>query len=813
MNRIVEPAQYLTGLGSMLLEMKRNLFLLLFLLTVFSSVVHAQNLTQVIRGRVVDETTRFPLIGANVILLNSDPVKGTSTDKDGWFYLEDVPLGRQSIEIRYVGYRPGVVSNMLITSAKEVVLEIKLVEKVVHIDEITVRPTTRKDRALNEMALVSARSFTVEETERFAGSLGDPARMVSNYAGVMIQNDSRNDIIIRGNAPIGLLWRLENVNIPNPNHFGTLGTTGGPISILNNNLLSNSDFLTGAFPAEYGNALSGVFDLNMRSGNNQVREYTGQVGFNGFELGAEGPFTVRKSGPKASYLANFRYSTLEVFNKIGINIGTGEAIPKYKDLTFIVDIPGVKSGRFKIFGLWGDSFIDIGRETSDTAGNSYLPRGMAADYGSGLAVAGLSHTYFFNENTRIKSTLSYQTTNATAKVDSVRNNGLNTYPYYGSSQSENILSLSVAFTKKINKRHNYGLGFDINRYAVDFSDSIYRYNFRKFIYITDVSGDLMFFQAYGQWQFRISDELTVYAGLHFQYFGLNGDHAFEPRASVKWQFRQNQSLSLGIGKHSQMQPRIVYFYETFDTLNHSYFRTNENLKFTRSDHYVLGYDYSIPNRFRIKLEAYYQYLYDVPVKESFPEFSMLNAGDYFVIPIEDSLVNEGTGYNYGIEMTIEKFLGKGYYFLMTTSLFDSKYRGFDREVRNTAFNGSFVMNLLGGYEVELGRNKMLTLDLKTTWAGGKRHVPVDVNKSESEKKEIRDWSQAYVRRYSDYFRTDIRVGFKINGKKTSQEWALDLQNITAHKNIFMEGFDIEKGTVYNVYQQGFFPILLYRIRF
>lgn len=139
------------------------------------------------------------------------------------------------------------------------------------------------------MATVSARSFTVEETSRYAGSLNDPSRMAANYAGVSSTSDARNDIIIRGNSPLGVLWRLNGMEIPNPNHFGSLGTTGGPVSILNNNLLDKSDFLTGAFPAEYGNALAGVFDLQMRSGNNEKTEFLGQVGFNGFELGAEGP--------------------------------------------------------------------------------------------------------------------------------------------------------------------------------------------------------------------------------------------------------------------------------------------------------------------------------------------------------------------------------------------------------------------------------------------------------------------------------------------------------------------------------------------
>ncbi|MCK4749689.1 MAG: TonB-dependent receptor, partial [Bacteroidales bacterium] len=287
----------------------------------------------------------------------------------------------------------------------------------------------------------------------------------------------------------------------------------------------------------------------------------------------------------------------------------------------------------------------------------------------------------------------------------------------------------------------------------------------------------------------------------------------EPRLGLKWQFMPGQSFNLGFGMHSQIQPKVVYFAETYDSINRTYHKTNENLGYTRSNHYVLGYNRMINGDFRIRMETYFQHLYNVPVKESFPEFSMVNAGDFFAIPMEDSLENKGSGRNYGVELTVEKFLSKGYYFLFTASLFDSKYKGFDGIIRNTAFNGNYVFNLLGGYERNLGANFLLTLDLKTVWAGGRRYVPIDLEASIESGMEERDWSQAYEDRYDDYFRTDFRIGLKLNGKRASQEWAIDLQNITGFQSIFMEGYDAGKQEVYTVYQQGFMPMFLYRIQF
>lgn len=793
--------------------MKPKSLILIVILLVSTIIVNAENPTQVIRGIIVDEVTGYPLPGANVILLNTDPPVGTTSDMDGRFALRDVPLGRQSIEIRYMGYQSKLIPNLLLTVAKEVVLEIKLTEQVTEFEEVTVKAFSRKDKSINDMAMISARSFSIEETERFAGSLGDPARMVANYAGVVTQNDSRNDIIIRGNSPTGLLWRLEDIEIPNPNHFGALGTTGGPVSMLNNNLLTNSDFLTGAFPAEYGNALAGAFDLNMRSGNNQVREYTGQIGFNGFELGAEGPFSMKKSGPKASYLGNFRYSTLDVLHKLGIDIGTGAAIPEYKDLTFLIDFPGTKLGRFKIIGLLGDSYVSLGREKEDTANNPYTARGTATDFGSELAVVGLSHVYYINENARFKTTLSWQTTSSTTVVDSILNNWELTVPMYRSRQSEDKMSFSTQYRQKINSRNNFSLGVIIDRYSIDYLDSVMNSDIQEFQEIVNTRANMTLFRAYAQWQHKFSDQLSAYAGLNFQHLGLNGESVIEPRLSMKWSINPKHAFSLGYGKHSQMQPKIIYYTLTHDTVNNIDFTTNKDVKFTRADHFVLGYDYLINKDFRIKIESYYQRLYRVPVKESFPEFSLLNTGDFFGIPQEDSLVNKGTGRNYGIELTVEKFLSKGYYFLLTASVFDSKYKGYDNILRNTAFNGNYVFNLLGGYEFSLRKNRMLTLDMKTVWAGGRRYVPIDEALSRIENSEERDWNHAYHDKYDDYFRTDFRIGLKINGRKTSQEWALDLQNLTGFQSLFLEGWDAAEQKIYTVYQQGFVPMMLYRIQF
>jgi len=791
----------------------KNRIILILLVSISSTGLAQDQLHQTIRGRVVDAITGYALVGANVILLHSEPLNGTITDQHGQFQLNQVPLGRQGIEVRYMGYQSRMISNLYLHSGKEVQVEVGLEENLLDMEEVVVRYRKPKEKAQNEMALVSARTFSVEETERFAGSLGDPARMVASYAGVMTHNDSRNDIIIRGNSPIGVLWRLEGVEIPNPNHFGALGTTGGPVSMINNNLLSDSDFLTGAFPSEFGNATAGVFDLNMRTGNNGRHEFTGQIGFNGFEAGAEGPFATIGGTQKATYMANYRYSTLGLLNQIGINFGTGDAVPQYQDLTFLVDIPGTVAGRWRLFGLWGKSHIELGRVPGDTTENSYNARGTATDFGSDLGVVGVSNTLFFTPTLKLTSTLSVQRTGASTILDSTLNKGETLKPFVRNNGRENKLSFSTQFRHKVNSRNNYSMGLILDHYSIDYLDSINHPDYGHFITTTDIRGTMGMARGYGQWHHTFGDKLNGYAGLHLQYFNLTGEFTVEPRLAATWHPWKRGTFSLGYGLHSQIQPKSVYFYQSFDEVSNTYFTSNENLRSTRSHHAVFGYNHLFSNDFRIKIESYYQHLYQVPVSPSEGAYSLVNAGDFFGIPAMDSLENRGTGTNYGLELTIEKFLSKGYYILLTTSLFDSKYRGSDGVKRNTAFNGNYVMNLLGGYERKIGKKTYLTVDAKGVLAGGRRYVPIDVQASMEQGMEVRDWTRAYEDRYDNYFRTDLRLGIKVNYKKFSQEWALDLQNLTGYRSIFMEGVDVTTGEIYQVYQQGFYPMLLYRIQF
>lgn len=774
----------------------------------------AQTSTQTLRGTIIDAFTSAPVPGAVVEITNSEPKINCLSKEDGTFCLNNIPLGRHTVEVSFMGYNKSTSSNIALNAGKESVVEIKLEEKATELAEFVVSNGVQKEKALNEMALVSARTFSTEETERFAGSLGDPARMVANYAGVMAGNDSRNDIVIRGNSPLGVLWRLEGMEIPNPNHFGAQGSTGGAVSMLNSNMLSNSDFLTGAFPAEYGNASSGVFDLNMRSGNNSKYEYTGQVGFNGFEAAAEGPIRIGKNKQNGSFIIDYRYSTLDLMSKMGMDMGTGTAIPEYQDFSTIIDLPTKKAGRFKFIGLWGKSNIELGRSFDQEEITSHSDFGTAINFGSKLGFSGLSHTYFFSKDTKLKSSISYYQSASETVFDTVDYVNKSYFTTYNGTLKESKLGIATQLKHKLSGKDNFILGGSMDIYYTDFNDVGWDFDYLKQIDIRNVNNKKShLLKAYGQYQHKFSEAFALSAGLYSQYYELSKEMLVEPRASAKWSFTPKQSFNLGYGMHSQIQSRIAYYNKTYDASTGIYSENNHDLKSSKAQHFVLGYDNNFAKGFRFKIEGYYQKLYEVPVSMSKAQYSMLNLGAEYYLETPDSMLNQGKGQNYGAEITLEKFLSQGYYFLLTASIYDSKYQGYDKIWRNTAFNTNYVFNFLGGYEWKLGKHNFLTFDVKTVWSGGRRYSPINIAESIEQGQTVYDETQAFEKRFDDYFRTDLRIGYKLNGKHITQVWALDLQNISNTQNVYSQSYNKYSKTVETTYQQGFMPMMLYRINF
>ncbi|MFY0687049.1 MAG: TonB-dependent receptor [Cyclobacteriaceae bacterium] len=801
-------------------------YLAVFLLVTALSV-EAQTLTQTVRGTIVEQETQFPLIGASVILTSSTELVGATADINGQFRLDNVPLGRQSFKISFIGFEDVYLSNIIVTSGKEVILNVSMEESATQLESVVVT-ATQGGEAINEMALVSTRSFSVEETDRYAGSRGDPARMASNFAGVLGADDSRNDIVIRGNSPQAVLWRVEGINIPNPNHFNIPGTAGGPASMLNNKNLANSDFYTGAFPAEFGNSIAGVFDLNMRNGNNSEYEFSGQFGFLGTELFAEGPIS-RKN--RSSFIASYRYSTLALFEDLNIDLGTS-AVPFYQDAAFKFNFPLKNNGSISLFGIGGNSAIDIKISDQITPDREFYGQNDRDQYFTTKAgFVGAAYKQPLSKSTYVSATTALSSESVHAyhefifrhvnaqdnyELDSLWN--MLDYTFTTNKWSTNLF---LAHKKGTNDVINVGLNADM--YFINVIDSVReiaptRPNYGNWTTRWDSDASGLLLQPFVQWKHEFGSDLKMTLGVHSQYFSLSKSFVpFEPRFAIKYEKGANV-FEFGTGLHSQIQPIYMYFYGTSRDSNGTPIPDNLEMDFSRSLQIVGGYQRIIGSNIRVKSEVYYQHLFNIPVEAQPSSFSLVNTGAGFSRFFPNPLVNEGVGRNFGTELTVEKYFSNGYMFLLTGALFDAKYQGSDGIWRDTDFNGNYVANGLFTKEFKIKERNTLALGTKLTTAGGRRYGPVDRAASELEKEVIYVDSERNSLQFKPYFRADLKINYRVNLKRVTHEIAFDLVNLLDTQNILSltyapNEFDPTANPVRENYQLGFLPLFYYKVDF
>ena len=766
------------------------------------------HMIQTIRGKVIDSDSRSPVFGATVVVLNTDPLIGSTTDERGHFVIERVPVGRQTLRVQSVGYLIKDLPNILVSSGKETVLEMQIKESITQMQEIVVNSMTMGNEPRNELAVVSGRSFTEEETRRYAAAVGDPARLVTAYAGVVQGDDGTNEIIIRGNSARGLLWKLEGVEIPSPNHFSSEGAATGGISMFSTQVIARSDFLTGAFPAEYGNAFSGVFDIHLRKGNNQKREYTLQAGFLGLDVAAEGPF---KQGGESSFLFNYRYSTLGILTSLGLlDDDASDEQNIFQDLSFKMNFPTKKMGTFSIFGLGGLSAFEEDRE------NEYLDR---ESYDMG--VVGLSHEYRLDKTTYLKSVVSWSGTRREDRFEFE-----NVAPDVDIDNAEfrkSYLRAAVTLNKKFNARHMLETGGIFSGLSYNFLETntnTFNEDPYKEVERFNDNGRSGSWQGFGTYKYQAADNLSLIGGLHVLHFNFNSETSIEPRAGINWRFRDNQALSFGFGAHSKIES-LEYYLGRFINPDGSSEQLNQDLKLTKARHYVLGYQRQLTSDLSLKLETYYQDLYDIPVVEDtrgedlplHPAYaSILFFDGYTTLP----LVNRGSGENYGIELTLEKQFSKDYFFLITGALYEAKYQGSDGVTRDSRLNGNFNNTILAGKEFHVGKNRKnntIGISFRSSWAGNQRYTPIDIPASNEAGFAIRNLEDVYTKRYPNYYRLDLQLSYRKNKPNRTSEWRLDIQNATSNTNVLHDYYIRAIGEVAFESQMGLIPVLSYRVQF
>lgn len=774
----------------------------------FQGMALAQNYTQTLKGTVLDKVLKTPLPGATVILSSLEPKRGVTTDEAGNFRLEKVPLGKQTIDIQYIGYTPLQIPNISINSGKETSLVIELEENIIGVKEITITAKIDKEKPLNELASVSARTFSVEETQRFAAAVNDPARMAASFAGVNAPGDGNNIIVIRGNAPNGLLWRMEGVDIPNPNHFSSVGTSGGGISILSAQLLSNSDFITGAFPAEYGNAVSGVFDLRLRKGNSEKREYTLQAGLLGLDVAAEGPLRMGKQ--TGSYLFNYRYSTLSLIGKLGVNLG--DAVTNFQDLSFNIWMPAGKAGSFTLFGMGGLSDQSYPGKTDSLEWLEDESTRFSGNFKANTGVLGLTHRVALGEKSSLRNVVAWSAMENTQFTDFLLTPTSKRLEF-DNRHLQQRLTFSSVLNHKFNARHLLRTGAYMNLQFFDFQQRGWDRPTETLVEQVRNDGQAVSINAFAQWQYRIHEKLTLSSGAHFLYFFLNNTHSLEPRAALKYSLSPRSTLSLGYGRHGQLQSLGTYFVQLPDEAGQMQ-QPNRKLKPSMADHFVLSFDQMLPGKWHIKPELYYQALSEVPVSSvARNSYSLLNLTEGF--PFE-ALKNGGKGRNFGAELTLEKFLDKGFYCLLSSAVFKSEYQGSDQIWLSTRFDTRYVSSLVGGKEWSWNKgrkNRSVGFNVKLTHAGGLRQTPINLPASIAAGEAVYFEDRAFEEKMPDYFRLDLGFRLKRNYKNLTTTFALDIQNATNRENVFGSFYNPTAQRVKTYTQTPLIPVLAYKLEF
>lgn len=767
-----------------------------------SMTLHAQYKQQ-LRGVVMDMILQQPLPGATVTISTLN--YSTTTGEDGIFRFNDLPIGSYRITITHVGFKEAAVENIAVNSGKEAVLNIPLEAIIKTESELVLKANSKKNKPLNDMSAVSARAFTIEETQKYAAAVNDPLRMATAFPGVLAGNDGGNSIIIRGNSPTGLLWKMEGMDIPNPNHFSQAGNTGGGISILSSQVLSNSDFATSAFAAEYGNALSGVFDLKLRRGNNEKREYTLQAGVLGLDAAMEGPFSKKYKG---SYLIDYRYSTLTLLNKLGVLSGDG-SITNFQDLSYNIYLPTNKLGTFTLFGFGGLSSDNLDAHKDSTKWEQKSDR-YPYRFIANTAMSGATHTLLLGTKVNLKTDLGFSYTKNGYDEDYIRDD-YSTAKNYKDNYIVKKWLFNSTLNYKLSNRLHLRAGLIANFIHFNYYQLSAEHEGEPLLERINTDGNTSTQQLFVQGQYKLSNDFTISGGLHWLHLSLNNTSSLEPRFSAKWNISHKSSLAFGYGLHSQLQIWGVYFARQQDP-GGSFSSPNKNLGFTKANHFVLSYSHRLASDLILKTELYYQGLFNVPVsiKDS-STFSTLNILDGYVL---DPLINKGKGKNYGIEISLERYLRNNFYLTLSNSLYQTKYTALDGVERNTRFNGKYIITFIAGKDfVSQNKRRTFGISLKTIYAGGLRTTPIDLAASESKGYTVFDEYNAYSLKNPDYFRPDLRVSMKWNRRHITSTLSLDIQNVANRLNVYNQYFNEDENKIVYSYQTGIIPILNYKIEF
>ena len=778
-----------------------------FIIALASFSLSAQDFQQTIRGVVKDAENKTIIPGAKVLVsdIQSDSaIVSVITDQKGEFLIESIAVGRYRVLVSALSYEAVSMEDVLLSSAKEMVLDVELIPGTKSLEAIEVFGTNMRGEPLNRMAITSAITITPEQTSKYAASWDDPLRVALAYPGVSQQSSGFNDFSVRGNSPLGVLYRLEGIPIHNPNHFASIGSSGGFVTQFSSSVLGNSDFYSGVFPAEFGNATTAAFDFRFRNGNNKEREHAFKASFFGLDFATEGPLSKNSD---ASYLVNYRYSTLGLLAQM-INIGG--LLPVYQDISFNLNLPTKKWGTFKVFGIGGVSSFLLGAD-KDSANWTEESNRFERVFGSNSATVGVSHIIKSSEKGYWHSGIAASGGRYFDETDYIADD-LSYDQREKGEYMDQRLTATVDYNHKFNRRHSNKTGAIFTHVNHDYMNMVYDITIPGLDTLSQTNGSAQYFQLYTQSKFFLSDRLILNVGLHYLHFLLNDNVGIDPRMGLTYELNPRAKFTLGYGHQSRLEDLTFYFIEQ-DNAEGQPTYVNQDAQLSKSHQAALNYSQMLTKSLRLTAEVYFQYLYNVPADPN-GTYSVQNL--FYRLPV-GNLENIGEGKNYGLELALQQFTRKGLYFLVSGTVFNAQYKAGDGIWRNTEFNQQFAFNLLAGKEFVLkekaDRKRLFALNVSYRHAGGVWINPIDLEASQTTGWTQFDMSNPYSDRQGNQVGLDVSMNFQVLRKKVTSKWSLSIKNLYTSRQVIRQEYDIETNSIKEFTDYGVIPVFGYTLYF
>lgn len=778
-----------------------------FWFSVQGAFLLGQTYTQTLRGTVVDEASGSPVVGGEVLLVELE--MGTVTNEKGNYRIEGVPAGRYTLQVSHPEMEGFKLNGLVVIAGKELVTDVEMFRRTFEAETVLISAYTRilpKD--------ISTRLFTVEETKRFASVYWDPARLAPSFPGVVQANDQSNHLLVRGNAPDAVQWRMEGAEIVAPNHLNNAGTfsdrptfSGGGTSMLSTQVMGNSKFSSGAFAAQYGNAIGGIFDVGLRKGNDEQFEFTAQMGLIGLDFSAEGPLSKKHEG---SFLANYRYSTVGVLGLLGVPLGD-ERI-NYQDLAFHLHQRAGKAGEFSLFGLTGNSIT----ESDHLAGGVPSSQKELFDirYRSNTYVWGGKHKLSLSPNSELVSVVAASGTESSRFAIFYPDSLPNGYTVESDELSRKILSLNSTLSTRLKPNVNLLTGLIGSRRSYS---QMTEQNELDSVFVDKLlnSGEWSSWmvQAFGKVSLDMRKGLRLDVGVHGLYYERTGEASIEPRVQLSRGSATGHRLSLAYGLHSQEQYPGTYTVAPSSEMPSQ--QPNLSLGLTKSNHFTAGYRHRVTEWTYFQIETYWQDIYNAAIiPDPARPISGLNQLEPYLL---DSMVNSGRGANYGVELTAERTLVRGFYYLLSGTYYESKYQAADGIWRDSQWAGRYILSGNFGWEKRResrkGKQQVFGINIRGIQRGGLRAFPIDLSASRAISRTVFEVRDGYEVKLPDYSRLDLRLTYQRNRKGLATTLALDIQNLLNTQNVAYYYYDFVADEVLARNQLGTIPVLSYRIEF